>query len=201
MDNLADVAITAVVRHPAVMRVELAGSRARGTHGELSDWDFAVRTSDFDAVASDLPTLVEPLEPLGARWEPLGQFPVYALMLRGPTVVEYLFLEHSQQAKTPVEPSEETLPAIDAHFWAWIWWLATKASIGRDDLLEQHWARLYRHMLGPIGASTVPDSIDAAARSFLTCRSELEQEYGVEVPRALEREVRRGIRRLGYIDG
>jgi len=197
MDNLVDVAITVVARHPSVLRVELAGSRARGTHEELSDWDFAVRTSDFDSVARDLPALVEPLEPLGAQWEPLGHIPVYALMLPGPTVVEYLFLEHSQQARTPVEPSEETLPTIDAHFWAWIWWLATKASIGRDDLLEQHWVRLYRHMLGPIGASTVPESIDAATRSFLTCRGELEREYGVEVPRALEREVRRGIRRLG----
>lgn len=56
--------------------VELAGSRARGTHEELSDWDFAVETSDFDSVARDLPTLVEPLEPLGAQWEPLGHFPV-----------------------------------------------------------------------------------------------------------------------------
>ena len=177
--------------------VELAGSRARGTHAELSDWDFAVRTSDFAAVAGDLPALVEPLEPLGAHWEPLGHFPVYALMLRGPTVVEYLFLEHSQQARTPVEPSAETLPAIDAHFWAWIWWLATKASIGRDDLLEPHWARLFRHMLGPMGATTVPDSIDTATRSFLACRSKLERQCGVEVPRALEREVRRGIRRLG----
>jgi hypothetical protein len=118
-------------------------------------------------------------------------------MLRRPTVVEYLFLEHSQQARTPVEPSAETLPAIDAHFWAWIWWLATKASIGRDDLLEHHWSRLFRHMLGPMGATTVPDSIDAATRSFLACRGKLERQCGVEVPRALEREVRRGIRQLG----
>jgi hypothetical protein len=201
MDNLVDVAIPAVARHPSVIGAELAGSRSRGTHEELADWDFAVRTSDFEAVARALPTLVEPLEPLGAQWEPLGHFPVYALMLRGPTVVEYLFLEHSQQAKTPVEPSEETLPTIDAHFWAWIWWLAAKANIGRDDLLNQHWPRLYRHMLRPMGASTVPDSIDAAIRSFLTCRGELEREHGAELPRELEREVRRGIRRLGYRGG
>jgi hypothetical protein len=179
-----------------VRQVELAGSRARGTHYELSDWDFAVRTSDFDAVARDLPALVEELEPLGARWEPLGPFPVYALMLRGPTVVEYLFLEHTQQARTPVEPSEESLTAIDAHFWAWMWWLATKAGIGRDDLLEPHWDRLYRHMLAPMGAMTAPDSIDTAIHSFLACRRKLERQYGVEVPRAMEREVRGGIERL-----
>ena len=187
-----------MARHPSVLQIELAGSRARGTHSKLSDWDFAVRTSDFDALARDLPTLVEPLEPVGAQWEPLGHFPVYALMLYGPTVVEYLFLEHSQHARTPVEPSAEALTAIDAHFWAWLWWLATKASIGRNDLLEPHWAKLYRHMLAPMGALTVPDSIDTATHSFLACRGELEREYGVEVPRALEREVRRGLRRLGF---
>jgi hypothetical protein len=41
-----------------VRRVELAGSRSRGTHGELSDWDFAVMTSDFAAVARDLPAVL-----------------------------------------------------------------------------------------------------------------------------------------------
>ena len=178
--------------------VELAGSRSRGTHQELSDWDFAVETSDFDSVARDLPKLVEPLEPLAAQWEPLGHFPVYMLLLRGPTKVEYLFLGHSQEARPPVKPSPEALPAIDAHFWDWIWWLATKASIGRHDLVEQHLPVLYRHLLEPMGADTVPDSIEAAIRDFLICRAELERRYGLEVSRSLEDEVRAGIRRLGW---
>jgi Nucleotidyltransferase domain len=196
--ELTDLAISAVARHPAVTRVELAGSRSRGTHEELSDWDFAVETSDFDSVARDLPTLVEPLEPVAAQWEPLGHFPVYMLLLHGPTKVEYLFLDHSQAASPPVEPSPEALPAIDAHFWDWIWWLATKASIGRNDLVEQHLPRLYRHLLEPMGADSVPDSIEVAVRDFLVRRSELERRYGVEVPRALEDEVRPAIRRLGW---
>jgi hypothetical protein len=180
-----------------VTKVELAGSRSRGTHEELSDWDFAVETSDFDSVARDLPTLVEPLEPVAAQWEPLGHFPVYMLLLRGPTKVEYLFLDQSQEARPPVKPTPEALPAIDAHFWDWIWWLATKARIGRDDLVEQHLPRLYRHLLEPMGANAMPDSIEAAVRDFLIRRGELERRYGVEVPRALEDEVRRGIWRLG----
>jgi hypothetical protein len=190
-------AISAVERHPAVTNVELAGSRSRGTHETLSDWDFAVETSDFGSVARDMPTLVEPLEPLAAQWEPLGHFPVYMLLLRGPTKVEYLFLDHSQKAKPPVKPSPEALPAIDAHFWEWIWWLATKASIGRDDLVRQHMPKLYRHLLQPMGVDTMPDSIEAAIGEFLVRRGELERQYGVEVSRALEGEVRRGIRRLG----
>jgi hypothetical protein len=181
-----------------VTGVELAGSRSRGTHEDLSDWDFAVETSDFASVARDLPTLVEPLEPLAALWEPLGHFPVYMLVLRGPTMVEYLFLGHSQEAKAPVKPSKETLPAINAHFWQWLWWLATKASVGREGLVKQHWPGLYRHLLEPMGADTVPDSIEAAVRGFLVRRGELERQYGLEVSRALEGEVRGGIRRLGY---
>ena len=198
MPELVDLAIAAVAGHRHVLRVELAGSRSRGDHQELSDWDLAVTTSEFAAVARDLPTLVEELEPLAAQWEPLGHFPVYMLLLRGPTKVDYLFLEHSQQAKAPVHPSTEALPAIDAHFWDWIWWLATKASVGHDDLVERHWPELYRHLLEPLGASTTPSSVETAIREFLVRRGELERQYGLHVPRALEEEVRRGIRRLGY---
>ena len=192
------LAISVVARHPAVTRVELAGSRARGTHDELSDWDFAVQTSDFTSVAQDLPALVEPLDPVGALWEPLGHFPVFMLLLHGPTKVEYLFLDHAQEPRPPVQPSPETLPSIDAHFWDWIWWITTKAHAGRDDLVKQHWPRLYRHLLEPLGADVVPDSVEAATRAFLVRRRELEQRYGVRVSRELEREVSRGIRRLGY---
>ena len=134
MGKLVDLAISAVARHLSVTRVELAGSRSRGTTEDLADWDFAVTTSDFALLARDLPTLVEPLKPLGALWEPLGHFPVYTLVLRGPTMVEYLFLDHQQVAKPPVTPSKEALPAIETHFWQWLWWLATKASVGHDDL-------------------------------------------------------------------
>jgi len=194
--TLFERAISAVAAHPAVVAAEPAGSRARGTHAELSDWDVALRTSDFASLARDLPMLVAPLEPLGAQWEPRGHFPVYALMLRGPTVVEYLFLERTQRGITRVEPSAESLPAIHAHFWAWIWWLGTKASIGRD--VSDHWPKLYGHMLGPMGAEAMPESIETATRTFLECRTRLEREHGVELSRALETEVLGGLRRLGY---
>jgi hypothetical protein len=186
-----------VQRHPAVTRVELAGSRSRGTHEQLSDWDFAVRTADLATVARDLPRLVEPLDPLAAQWEPLGHFPVYMVLLRGPTKLEYLFLEHSQQPSPPLTPSQRTLVAIDAHFWDWIWWLATKASVGRSDLVAEHLPQLYRHLLQPMGADTMPDGIHAAITAFLHRRAELERQLETSVPRRLEDEVRRGIRRLG----
>jgi len=107
-----------VAAHSAVARVEFAGSRSRGTHDELSDWDFAVETSNFAAVARDMPELVAPLEPLGQQWEPLGHFPAYQLLMRGPIKVEYLLLNEAQDARPPTRPGPETLSAINAHFWA-----------------------------------------------------------------------------------
>jgi hypothetical protein len=181
-----------VEKHPAVTGVELAGSRARGTHDELSDWDFAVTTSDFEAVARDLPALVAPLEPLGEQWEPLGHFPVYQVLLRGPLKLEYLFLDEVQEAAAPVTASPETLRAIDTHFWDWIWWLATKASIGRDDLVAEHLSQLSEHLLRPLGVDVVPSDLDAAIAAFVARRDALEREFGVSVPRALENEVRNG---------
>ena len=77
VSELLGTATRLVSNHPAVRHVELAGSRSRGTHEELSDWDFSVTTSDFAAVARDLPGLIAPLRPLGQQWEPLGRFPVY----------------------------------------------------------------------------------------------------------------------------
>jgi len=195
--DLVELGISLVAQHPAVTKVKLAGSRSRGTHEDLSDWDFAIETSNFDSVARDLPSLVEPLVPLAAQWEPLGHFPVYMILLRGPTKIEYLFLDHTQEPRPPVTPSPEALPAIDAHFWDWLWWLATKASVGRTELVEQHLPRLYRHLLEPMGADSAPADIEAAARVFLVRRGELERRYGIHVSRTLEREVRQGIQRLG----
>jgi hypothetical protein len=127
-------------------------------------------------------------EDLHQRW--------YQVLLRGPTKVEYLFLEHSQEPVPPVEPSRDALVAITTHFWDWIWWLATKASVGRDDLVAEHLPQLDAHLLRPMGVATTPRNIDAAIGAFVACRDALEDEYGISVPRALEDVVRRGIRRV-----
>jgi hypothetical protein len=85
---------------------------------------------------------------------------------------------------------------VDNHFWDWIWWLATKASIGRDDLVAEHLPQLHGHLLRPLGETVAPASIDEAITAFVARRDELEREYGISIPRALEDEVRRGIRRI-----
>jgi predicted nucleotidyltransferase len=195
MNDLVRLAMKLVAEHPAVKDIRLAGSRSRGTHEELSDWDFAVTTSDFATLALDMPALVAPLKPLGEQWEPLGHFPVYQVLPEGPTKVEYLFLDYSQDAAPSVTPSPTTLRGIDNHFWDWIWWISTKASIGRVDLVAEHLRQLHEHLLRPMGVEAVPESIDAAIDQFVARRDELQQAYGVSVSHALEREVRGGIRR------
>jgi hypothetical protein len=196
VEDLMGLAMASVASHLAVDGIELAGSRSRGTHEDPSDWDFAVTTADFAAVAADMPALVAPLAPLGEQWEPIGHFPVYQVLLRGPTKVEYLFLDYSQEPAPPVTPGPATLVAIDNHFWDWIWWISTKASIGRDDLVAEHLRQLHEHLLRPMGVEAAPETIDPAIDAFLLRRDVLEQTYDLSVPRALETEVRAGIRRI-----
>jgi hypothetical protein len=196
VDDLVTVAIGLIAGHPAVTSVKFAGSRSRGTHEQLSDWDFAVETPDFEALAQDLPALVAPLDPLGQQWEPMGHFPVYQVFLRGPTKIEYLFLGRSQDPLPPLEPSRDTLPAINTHFWDWIWWLTTKASIGRSDLVAEHLPQLYTQLLQPMGISAVPATIESAIEAFVARRDALEHKFGISVDRALETEVRNGIARV-----
>jgi hypothetical protein len=182
--------------HPAVDRVEFAGSRSRGTHEELSDWDFAVETSDFESLVRELPEIVAPLHPLSQQWEPMGSFPVYQVLLPGLTKIEYLFLDRSQDPRPPLRPGRDTLVAINTHFWDWIWWITTKAAAGRTDLVVEHLAQLHAQILEPMGISPAPTSIGSAVQVFVERRNALEGEFGLTVDRQLEREVRQGIHRL-----
>jgi hypothetical protein len=88
------------------------------------------------------------------------------------------------------------LPAINTHFWDWIWWLTTKASVGRNELVAEHMPQLYEHLLRPMGISAVPASIQSAIEVFVAGHNALEEEFGISVDRALETEVRKGIDRV-----
>jgi hypothetical protein len=111
--------------------------------------------------------------------------------------VEYIFRDDSQQAIRALKRGPTTLYAINTHFWDWIWWIATKASSGRQDLVAAHLGQLFGHLLRPLGVTEAPADIGAAIDAFVSRRDELERDYGTTVSRALEEEVRGGIRRLG----
>jgi hypothetical protein len=56
--------------------------------------------------------------------------------------------------------------------------------------------QLYTQLLRPMGISAVPATIESAVEAFVARRNALEQEFGISVDRALEREVRQGMARV-----
>jgi hypothetical protein len=138
-----------------------------------------VEAPDFEAAAAALPRLVEPLRPLAQQWDRLSPLPTYMLMLRGPVKVDFLFPGRPNPPAPPWVVSAETLPAVDAHFWDWILWLASKQ--GRDELVAEQLRLMHEHLLAPMGAERAPRSIAEALASYLEQR---------DAPSLLEREVR-----------
>jgi hypothetical protein len=169
--------------------VELVGSRATGSSTPLSDWDFEVETDDFGSVARALPELVTPLEPLAQQWDRISDYPCYMLMLAGPAKVDLIFPGEPYESLPPWTVTPDTLDGIDQHFWDWILWLASKREKGKDELVRRELEKMGAHLLRPLGAEAVPDSIDAALEGYRKARDEREREFGVELSRRREREV------------
>jgi hypothetical protein len=187
--NLGELVPPLVGAHPSVRSIRLIGSRADGTAHELSDWDFAVETSDFLRLADELPQLVEPLRPLAAQWDRYSDHACYMLMLSGPVKVDLIFLDQKQDWAAAWEPSADTLVAIDRHFWDWILWLEQKRRAGKDDAVAKSLDDMHALMLEPMGSVSPPGSIPEALDAYLEQRTVLEERFGVRVPRELQNEV------------
>ena len=185
--DLVSAVRSALLVDPRVSAVEFVGSRANGTAQPLSDWDFAVECRNFEALADDLPALVQPLEPLAAQWDPLGTVRTFMLMLGGPAKVDLIF-DVPQEEGPPWVATEETRPKIDDHFWDWILWLAAKDAAGKTALVGTELERMHHYLLEPLGVETPPASVDDALDAYLAVRSE---------PSDLERAVLPAVRRRG----
>lgn len=196
--NLAGEVSAAIHRHPAVDRISLVGSRSRGDATPLSDWDFAIGTSDFDAIAADLPALVAGLEPLGQQWDPLGDVKTYMLMLPGAVKVDLIF-DRPQEPQPPWSIVPETLHAVDHHFWDWALWLAGKGLRGEEELLRTELGKMFGHLLRPMGANSSPETIAAAVRLYAKLRGEQERRFDVAVPGRIGRDVTRALRAAGVL--
>jgi hypothetical protein len=179
----------ALLRHRAVEKVELVGSRATGAFLPLSDWDFLVETDDFDAVAAALPELVEPLRPLARQWDPLGEHPCYMLMLAGALKVDLIF-DRPHEHAPPWVLTAQTLPKIDAHFWDWVLWLGAKRAAGKHDLLESELEKLSIHILSALGVDKRPASLEEAVSRYIPALRDAENRLGVSVSPRLATEVR-----------
>jgi predicted nucleotidyltransferase len=185
----------AIEPHPAVESVRLAGSRSRGTETPLSDWDFQVETSDFEALGAALPGLVEPLEPLSRQWDRYSPHPAYMLMLPGPLKLDLLFLDRVNEPRPPWEANAGTLAGIDDHFWDWVLWMASKRD---QELLRKQRSMMGEQLLAPLGVPGTPAGVEDAVRKYLAARGRAEEEFGVKIDCALGEEVMRGLRAAGY---
>lgn len=186
--NLAAAAPSLLKSHASVRSVQLVGSRAEGRATKASDWDFLVETEDFQAVARDLPRLVGALRPLGQQWDRLSERECYMLMLPGPVKVDLLFaVPHTQQG--PWEITSGTLPGVDAHFWDWTLWLTSKQGRAPEELIGTELAKMWEHILRPLGVEQPPRTITEATISYLVARDRWEQCLRLSVPRDLEQEV------------
>jgi len=172
-----------------VRGVELVGSRATGSSTPLSDWDFVIDTDDFEALSRDLPNAVSGLEPIAQQWDRISDYPCYMLMLRGPVKVDLIFPGEPYTSLPPWKVSAETMDGIDQHVWDWLLWLASKAEKGEDGLVRRELAKMFDHLLGPMGAEAAPASIPDAAVAYRVLRDRRERELGVRVTRVREREV------------
>src|SRR4029453_12753442 len=175
-----------LLRHPAVRRVELAGSRAEGRATAWSDWDFRVETTDFGAVSDALPALFAPLAPLAQQWDRFGTYRCWMLVVSGPAKVELLFPDQPQTPEPPWIPSADNLDAIDGQFWDWVLWAAGKEKAGRNELVDFELRMLFDHLLAPLGVEGLPSSATGARDAYREARARMESRFGVHVPRALE---------------
>jgi hypothetical protein len=177
-----------------VRRIELVGSRATGLARPDSDWDFRVEARDFGAVAAALPELLAPLEPLAQQWDRLSDEQCWMLILCGPVKVDLIFPEEPHVHEPPWVPTAENLGAIDAHLWDWLLWLRAKERAGKDELVATELAKLFVHLLRPLGVEHVPSSVADAVELYRPARDAAAEQLGCVVSRELEAEVARALR-------
>jgi hypothetical protein len=187
--NLAEAVVAAVSPHPAVQRIELIGSRAEGRETPSSDWDFGVWTSDFATLSEALPQLLAPLEPLAQLWDRLSAEQCWMLILSGPVKVDLIFPEEPHVKEGPWTVGEDTLAAIDDHFWDWMLWLNGKVARGKSELIAAELEKLFGHLLAPLGAAHPPASICDAVGAYRAGRDRAERRFGTVVSRRLEQAV------------
>ena len=184
---------------PQVVRVELVGSRARGEETALSDWDFRVDTTNGATLARELPALVEPLELLAAQWDRLTERATYMLMLPGAVKVDLFPGDELRAIQPPWEPTPSNLVALDAHFWDWTLWLGGKVLAEKSVVVSQELSKLHRNLLGPLGVTSPPATVEQAVARYRGARDRLELRWDTSVPRRLGDEVSFALVRHGVI--
>jgi hypothetical protein len=184
-------------RHPAVRKVELTGSRRTGAAHRWSDWDFSVEIADFEIVSASLPGLIRNLEPISYLWDPLSDYWVFMMILKGLTKVDFIFsIPHKHEP--PWAVNSETLMEINSHFWDWIFWIAGKQIRGLNEMVGEELKKMHSHLLAPLGVKETPASVGEAVKFYLSAFRNQKELYQKEVDPTLETEVLKGLREMGF---
>lgn len=173
---------------PGIDRVELTGSRASGRARPQSDWDFRIATDAFPEVQERMPAVVIPLQPVVAQWDRLSRTWCFMLLLAGPVKVDLIF-DQPHTALPPWRVMAATLPGIDDHFWDWMLWLSGKRAAGRSELVAAELGRLHEYLLGPLGVTAAPASLEQAITDYRAARASWQGRLGCRVSPAAERAV------------
>ncbi len=174
---------------PGVAKIELIGSRARGDATPFSDWDFLLVVHDFDSFANDIAPLVASLRPLAQQWDRLSETKCYMLIVPGPTKVDFIFPEVPNEKNLPWRVHKDSLNELDAHFWDWMLWLASKQFRGNEKLVHSELQKLSSHLLKPMLVEAVPASISDAIEVYKTARGNWESKLQISTTRELQNEV------------
>jgi hypothetical protein len=181
---------------PLVAIVELCGSRASGTEGRYSDWDFRVSTHDFAALVPELPGLVSTLDPLVEQWDRLSDEACYMLVVRGPTKVDLIFADVPHEHDPPWVVNGSTLSGIDDHFWDWVLWLTSKVAAGKDSLVAAKLSTMHDHLLTPMGIPAPTTSLRDVVEQYISARDVWAERLGLVVDSSVEYEVVPIVQRL-----
>ena len=186
--RLPDDVLRALGADPGIDRVEPTGSRASGRARPQSDWDFQIATEAFPEVRERMPALVIPLQPVVAQWDRLSRTWCFMLLLAGPVKVDLIF-DQPHVALPPWRVTAATLPGIDDHFWDWMLWLSGKRAAGRRELVAAELGRLHEYLLGPLGVTAPPATLEQAITDYRAARASWQGRLGCRVSRAAERAV------------
>jgi len=187
--DLASLVPALLQSSSAAAIVELCGSRASGTAGRYSDWDFRVATHDFAVFASELPGLVQGLDPLVEQWDRLSDEACFMLIVRGPAKVDLIFPDVPHDHEPPWVVDSSTLSGIDEHFWDWVLWLTSKVDAGKESLVEAELITMHEHLLAPLGIPAPSVSLRDAVKRYIAARDSWARRFGVVVDRRVEQEV------------
>jgi len=187
--DLASLVPALLQSSSAAAIVELCGSRASGTAGRYSDWDFRVATHDFAVFASELPGLVQGLDPLVEQWDRLSDEACFMLIVRGPAKVDLIFPDVPHDHEPPWVVDSSTLSGIDEHFWDWVLWLTSKVDAGKESLVEAELLTMHEHLLAPLGIPAPSVSLRDAVERYIAARDSWARRFGVIVDRRVEQEV------------